>query len=324
MLKDQLNAVTAFAPASCANLAVGFDALGLSFNALGDEVTLTRRQDSQLVIESVIGIELEQELPKDPTKNTATIALRHLLDCYSIKQGFNLVIKKGIPVSSGLGGSAASAIAALVALNQFLVKPLSNIELAHFALASEQYVSGQAHADNIVPALFGGLTLTVAMQPLEVIELPLPTAVVYCLVVHPEIEVPTRLSRQVLPSRVNCSQAVRQGVHFASFISSLYRNDLACLQRYSQDVLIEQYRADLIPGFYEIQQVARTMGALMCSISGSGPSIFAWAEEKQALEKIANVAQAILAKRNINSDYWLEQLSTQGACVIKENSDALL
>ncbi|ALA24588.1 homoserine kinase [Piscirickettsia salmonis] len=322
MLKDQLNAVTAFAPASCANLAVGFDALGLSFHALGDEVTLTRRQDSQLVIESVTGIELEQELPKDPAKNTATIALRHLLDCYRIKQGFNLAIKKGIPVSSGLGGSAASAIAALVALNQFLVEPLPNIELAHFALASEQYVSGQAHADNIVPALFGGLTLTVAMQPLEVIELPLP--MVYCLVLHPEIEVPTRLSRQVLPSRVNCSQAVRQGVHFASFISSLYRNDLACLQRYSQDVLIEQYRADLIPGFYEIQQAARAMGALMCSISGSGPSIFAWAEEKQVLEKIANVAQAILAKRNINSDYWLEQLSTQGACVIKENSDALL
>ncbi|OAJ34355.1 homoserine kinase [Piscirickettsia salmonis] len=321
MLKDQLYSVTAFAPASCANLAVGFDALGASFNALGDEVTLTRRDDGQLVIDSVIGIELGQTLPKDPAKNTATIALRHLLDCYKINQGFNLIINKGIPVSSGLGGSAASAIAALVAMNQFLLDPLPNTELARFALASEGYVSGQAHADNIVPALFGGLTLTAALQPLEVIALPLPA--VYCLVVHPQIDIPTRLSRQVLPQRVECDQAVRQGVHFASFISSLYRNDLACLQRYSQDVLIEQYRADLIPGFYEIQQVAREMGTLMCSISGSGPSIFAWSEEQQNLEKITYTAQTILAKRNIKSDYWLEPLSAQGARVIKEVNYAL-
>ncbi|ODN43740.1 homoserine kinase [Piscirickettsia litoralis] len=318
MLKDQLNSVTAFAPASCANLAVGFDALGLSFNALGDEVTLTRRDDNQLVINSVMGV----DLPTDPAKNTATIALRHLLEFYNVDQGFNISIKKGIPVSSGLGGSAASAIAALVAINQFLLEPLANIELARFALESEKHVSGQAHADNIVPALFGGLTLTVSMQPLEVIELPLPE--IYCLVLHPNIDIPTRLSRQVIPSRVNCAQAVRQGVHFASFISSLYRSDLACLQRYSKDVLIEQYRADLIPGFYEIQQTAFAAGALMCSISGSGPSVFAWSEKKECVEAIAKAANTILAQQNVDVDFWIEKLSTQGACVVKENNHAVL
>src|SRR5437868_1621897 len=186
------HSVTAFAPATCANVAVGFDVLGFAFAEVGDTVTLTRRDDNKLVIES---IESNESLPFAVEKNTATLVIQKLCADLQINTGFSIYINKGIPLSSGMGGSAASAVAALFACNAFLTQPLSAHELAKYALFGEELASGHQHADNIVPCIFGGLTLIHSVNPVKVVQLPIPD--VYCVLIHPHLHVSTMQARKV-------------------------------------------------------------------------------------------------------------------------------
>jgi homoserine kinase len=308
MINSNIQSVTAFAPATCANVAVGFDILGFALDKLGDYVTLTRRQDKKIIIESIQG---EESLPLATEKNTASVVVQKLCQNLQLNVGFSISIRKGIPLSSGLGGSAASAVAALIACNAFLIAPLSKIELAQYALFGEEVASGQQHADNIIPCIFGGLTLIRSSKPLEVIQLPIPD--IYCALMHPHLHVQTREARKILKQKLNLEDHIKQSANLASFIVSLYQKDIHLLQQSLADVLIEHQRAHFVPGFYKIKEAALQAGSLGLSFSGSGPSIFAFAQNKKKAEAINIIMQLYLKNEGIDSSCWISRINKTDA-----------
>jgi len=312
MIHESVESVRAFAPATAANLAVGFDLLGLAFPPVGDEVTLTKRKDGKIFIES---IESAEPLPKDIHKNTASIALHAACEALQITAGFSLHIKKGIPLCSGMGGSAASAVAALVAFNEFLKSPLSKETLISFARLGEKETSGDAHLDNVVPCLYGGLTLIHTQDPLQVIELPVPS--LHCILLHPHLKISTKSAREVLKKEISLKDHVKQSAHLGAFIAALYKKDMALLKSALVDCLIEPQRASLIPGFYEAKQNALEAGALGMSLSGSGPTLFAFALEEKTAEHIATAMKKPFLQNNIACDTWIAPLAHHRAQVIE-------
>jgi homoserine kinase len=309
-INANIQSVTAFAPATVSNLAVGFDILGFALEAPGDRVTLQLREDGQI---KITGIDATDELPSDVDQNTATVGIKQLCQDLQLAQGFSVHIEKNIPLSSGMGGSAASAVAAMVACNAFLTEPLSMNELIHYALMGEAVASGQPHGDNIVPGFFGGLTLIQSLTPLDVISLPVPD--VYCVLVHPHVHVNTKQARGILQPHVLLTDYVHQSAHLASFIAAVYRNDLALLKRSMHDIVIEPQRAHLVPKFYEMQRAALAHGAINASFSGSGPSVFALAMTETDARAIAGAMRNCLAQANIESEDWISRISTTGARV---------
>jgi homoserine kinase len=309
-INKDIHSVTAFAPATCANVAVGFDILGFALEGVGDHVTLTRREDNKIIIESIISAET---LPLNADKNTASLVIQRLCQDLKLETGFSINIKKGIPLSSGMGGSAASAVAALVAFNAFLNSPLSPYELAKYALLGEELASGQQHADNIVPCIFGGLTLIHAQDPIEVIQLPPPD--VYCVLIHPHLQVSTMEARKALKEALPLKDYVKQSANLAAFIAALYTHDLKLLSKSAIDVLVEPQRAQFVPGFYKIKDAALKAGALAVSFSGSGPSLFAWVQQKPEAAAVAKAMQDQLKCENIESDLWLSRISKAAAHV---------
>ncbi|HEV2614367.1 MAG TPA: homoserine kinase [Gammaproteobacteria bacterium] len=307
-INADIKSASAFAPATCANVAVGFDILGFALENIGDTVTLTRRDDDKIIIDS---IETQETLPLETHKNTASFVIQKICEDLKIKSGFGLKIKKNIPLSSGMGGSAASAVAALVAFNKFLTTPLSTHQLLHYALLGEALVSGQPHADNIAPCIFGGLTLITSRDPIEIIQLPIPD--IYCVLVHPHLHVSTKQARKILTPTILLNDHVMQSANLAGFISALYENNLTLLQKSLSDILIEPQRAQFVPGFYKIKEAALKAGALGMSFSGSGPSLFAFAKNKVDAEKIGKAMQDQLKQTHILSDYWISRISKEAA-----------
>lgn len=312
MINPAIHMAQAFAPATCANVAVGFDILGFAFDQLGDTVTLTRRDDQQIIIED---IQATEKLPFNVDHNTASVVIKHLCQQLQLKAGFSIHIKKGIPLSSGLGGSAASAVAALVAFNAFLSSPLSLSELANAALVGETLASGQPHADNIVPCLWGGLTLIYNVHPIQVIALPIPS--LYCVIVHPHLQVATKEARQILKDQLSLKSHIQQSAHLAAFISALYQHDVALLKQSLQDIVIEAQRAAFVPGFYDIKEAALKAGALGMSFSGSGPTLFAFAPSAELAENIRNAMQMQLKQHQITSDAWMAPISQKAAQLLQ-------
>jgi len=310
LLRDSVHAVTAFAPATCANVAVGFDILGFAIDGVGDCVTLTRREDKQIVIDA---IDSPATLPLDVDKNTASGVVKKFCQELKIDTGFSIRISKGIPLSSGMGGSAASAVAALIACNAFLSVPLSASELVPYALFGEEIASGQQHADNIVPCIFGGFTLVSSVQPLEVVQLPLMEFC--CILVHPHLLVPTKEARKILKEQLPLKDCIKQSAHLAAFIAALYKNDIRLLKKNLTDLLIEPQRAHFVPGFYKIKDAALKAGALGMSFSGSGPSLFAFAKNEVEAVRICAAMQEQLKAENIDSDSWISSISQYGARV---------
>lgn len=312
-INSSIHSVEAFAPATCANVAIGFDILGFAFSDVGDTVKLTRRDDDQIVMESISVMNKNDKIPCDSDKNVASIVIGKVCEALKLNAGFSIHLQKGIPLSSGMGGSAASAVAALVALNAFLDNRLTLHELANYALCGEEAASGQKHPDNIVPCLFGGLTLVHSMDPMEVIQLPLPD--IFCVLIHPHLHVETRDARSILKPELPMKDFVRQSANLAAFISALYQNDISLLKKTMKDYLIESQRAHFVPGFHQIQKAALDSGALAASFSGSGPSVFALANNHQDAEIIKTAMQNELKSRDINSDHWIAKISSQGARV---------
>jgi homoserine kinase len=271
---------TAYAPASIGNLAVGFDVLGQSFPVLGDRARAERSPARGVRITALTG--LADGVPWDPEANTASRAVRSLLDAAPTEFGVDLELEKGIPLGAGLGGSGASAVAAVVAANELLDRPFPRTELLTHALAGEAVASGSRHADNVAASLFGGLVAVVGADPLRVRRIPVPPSV-RCVVVHPGVFLATRAARQILRDEVSLADATRQLGNLAGFIAGCYANDVGLIRDCLEDVLIEPQRASLIPGFAAVKAAALAAGALGSSISGAGPSIFAWCDEEHAV-----------------------------------------
>lgn len=304
--------VTAFAPASVANVAIGFDILGFSVDALGDRVTVVRCARKGVRVLAIRGV--VADLPLDAERNTAGRALLAMHEALQLDFGMEIEIDKGIPLSSGLGGSAASAVAAVVAANGLLPVPLTRLELLSLAMQGEAVASGSRHADNISPSLFGGLVLTVGIDHPRVKQIPVPKGI-QAVIVHPHMFVSTRQARALLSRTVNMSDFVWQTANLAGFVSGCYTDDLDMIRASFQDVVIEPQRQSLIPGFIQVREAAMAAGALGCSISGAGPTMFALALEADAAAvRDAMVSQ--FARQKLQVDDWIVAVQSGGARVV--------
>lgn len=303
---------TAFAPASVGNVAVGFDVLGHSFQAIGDRVTARRTVEPGVTIAAITGATVD--LPRDAERNTAGMAVLSMLRELRCDFGVELSIHKGIPLGSGLGGSAASAVAGVVAANALLPKALTQLELLKFAMKGEAVASGAVHVDNIAPSLFGGLVLTVGIDNPNVKQIPVPESV-RCVLVHPHMTLSTRAAREILNRSIDLSNVIWQSANLAGFLTGCFTGDLRLIRESLEDVIIEPQRKVLIPGFEAVKKGAMDNGALGCSISGAGPTVFAWCEA-QAAERVRDAMVDGFRKARLDSDAWISTLDPAGARVI--------
>ncbi len=303
---------SAFAPASVGNVAIGFDILGFSIGVIGDRATVRTIREPEVRVKAIRGV--VADLPMEAAKNTAGRALQAMREALALPFGFELELDKGIPLASGLGGSAASAVAAVVAANAVLPQPCGNLELLKFAMQGEAVASGSLHVDNIAPSLYGGLVLTVGIDQPRVKQIPVPS-VVRAVVVHPHMFLSTRQARAILKGSVEMKDFVWQTANLAGFISGCYTDDIDMLRESFEDVVIEPQRSALIPGFGAVRRAAISAGALGCSISGAGPTMFAWCLESHALA----VREAMVVEfthHGLESDHWTTSIEPRGARVI--------
>lgn len=310
------DSITAFAPASIGNLAVGFDMLGLALEGVGDHVEAARTGTPGVSITEVRGSdgELHPELSTDPDHNTASIAARALWDEKGDDGGLELHIRKGIPLKSGMGSSAASAVAAVVAVNALLDKPLEHAALLTYALAGERYASGSLHADNVAPSLLGGLVLCPGVLLPQSVALPVPDGV-SAVLVHPGLEVSTAESRRGLNNGVSTQQWLDQQGFLAGFIAACVSSDIDLIRRTLKDVIIEPQRAATVACFDSVKDAAMNANALGCSLSGSGPSIFALAEDRD-LSGVVQAMENACVEFGIDYRTWRSSLRAPGAHVV--------
>jgi len=306
------DSATAFAPASVGNVAVGFDILGQSVAALGDRVRVVRRSAPGVAIRSIRGG--VEDLPLVAERNTAGMAVIALARELGLDYGFELEIEKGIPLGSGLGGSAASAVAGVVAAAALVDEPLDRTRLLKFAMQGEAVASGSVHVDNIAPSLFGGLVLTVGIDNPFVKQIPVPEEV-RCVLVHPHMVLATREARAILSKSVSLSDVIWQQANLAGFLAGCYSSDIALIRESLLDVVIEPQRQVLIPGFVEVKQAALLAGALGGSISGAGPTVFAWALEADA-ENVRSEMVVAFRAHGLETDSWVSRIDRDGARVV--------
>lgn len=317
-----MDSVTAFAPATVSNVACGFDVLGFALGAPGDEVTAriigqhdSTRSSAPLVrIDDISGD--DGRLPRDAARNTAGVAAQALLTVLGERRGMALSVRKGLPLSSGLGGSAASAVAAVVAVDALLGARTPLDTLLTCAFEGERIGAGSAHGDNIAPCLYGGFVLVRRASPPDIVRLPVPHGLV-AVVVHPDLEVETAAARALLGDTVALADAIQQWANLGSLVDALHRSDFALLARSLEDRIAEPRRAPLVPGLAAIKDAAAAAGALGCSLSGSGPSLFALCRGNDVAQRVAG-AMTDAVKQHIGGapQIYVSPIAPQGARVI--------
>lgn len=294
---------TAFAPASVANVGVGFDILGHTVDGPGDRVTVRRVAEPGVRIVAIRSN--AQPLPFEPERNTAGTALLAMRKMLALQFGFEIEIDKGIPFGSGMGGSAASAVAALVAANATLDSPLPRALLYPFALESEYAASGSRHGDNVGPLLLGGLVLATAER---LVKIPTP-ADLHCALVHPQAVLETREARAALAGHYALPEFVAQSANLALLLTGCQTHDLDLIRAGLRDQLIEPRRAPLIRGFAAVKQAALDAGALGASISGAGPSVFAWCDGERRARDVAERMREAFAQAGLASESWVSNVA---------------
>ena len=294
--------IKAFAPATVANVACGFDVLGFAVESPGDEVVITLSDKPGIRFTKITGA--EGLLPLDPDQNTVSLVIREYLKHLGKEDlGIEIELNKQMPLKSGLGSSAASSVVGVWAVNRLLDSPLTDLELLPFAMLGEKLAAGAAHADNVAPAL------------LDVVQLPTPEKL-YCTLIHPHIEVKTKDARGILRQKVELKQAVQQWGNLGGLVAGIMMSDYALIGRSLQDVIVEPVRSILIPGFHQAKQAAMDAGALGGSISGSGPSIFALSTDKETATKIGEAMKAVYDGINIQSEVYISKVNPTGPRVI--------
>ncbi len=302
-----MDRIKLFAPATVANLSCGFDVLGCCLDGVGDEMIISKNSEQKLRITKITG----QDLPLEVNANVAGVSAKALLTELGEKQGFDIEIKKNIKAGSGIGSSAASATGAVFGINKLLGEPFSTNELIKFAMEGERLASGNAHADNVAPALLGGFSLVKSYEPLEILSLPsLPE--LRMLILHPLIELKTRDSRSIIKQNVELKKAISQWGNLAALVSALYTQDYDLLGRSLKDEIIEPVRSILIPYFDDLKALASANGALGFGISGSGPSVFALCKGDSVAEKVKAEFQEFYQDKNIDFDLHLSKINPEG------------
>ena len=304
--------VTVQSPATVANMVCGFDVLGFAVEAPYD---IMRIQFSNQPGITIIN-EDDFQLPVEPEKNVAGAALLALLAEVPISDvGMEIRIRKQIKPGSGVGSSAASAAGAVVAANYLLNEPFSKLDLVRFAMNGEKLASGVKHADNIAPCIYGGVTLIRSIFPLDIVSIPAPE--LYVTIVHPQIEVRTSDARSILKQNVLLKDAIKQWGNIAGLVAGLLQSDYALIGRSLEDVLIEPIRSILIPGFHEVKEMARAVGALGGGISGSGPSIFMLSTQRDIAELVEQEMKTIFARIELAHHTYVTSINPAGIRVIE-------
>ncbi len=307
--------VTAFAPATVANVAVGFDILGFPVEAEGDTVIAERTEEPGVTIAAIDG--LARNLSLAPHKNVAGYVAELFTKAYGFPFGLRLSLHKGIPLSSGMGGSAASAAAALMAAAGFLERSPGPRDLLPFALEGERLATGAAHGDNVAPCLFGGMTLLRSLEEGDIVSLPFPSQL-RAVLVHPRLSLDTRDGRAALGDCCRFEDVVAQSANLAGFLTGCFREDFELISRSLRDVLVEPKRAAMVAGFDAVKAAALAAGALGFSLSGSGPAVFALCRGGEIAEAVAKAVEHAWNAKGVETESWVSPISEKGAHVIAE------
>lgn len=311
----KLNSITVTAPASVSNVGCGFDVMGFAINLVSDELTLSKAKDhNEIRIKKIEGD--SGRLSHDVDLNTCTIAIKSLLGSRNIKTGLNLVLKKKIGFGSGLGSSAASAVAGVYAANKLLNLKLNKSELLDHALAGECFASNAIHADNVAPSLFGGFVLIRSYDPIDIIKIETPKNL-YCTIIFPQIEIKTSEARKIIGKNIPLKNAITQWGNVGSLVAGLYKKDFDIIGRSITDIVAEPKRSKLIPGYSEIKQAAIDAGAYGCNISGSGPAIFALSNSPRLADKIGKAMKAAADKADLANKVFISKINSIGPKIVK-------
>jgi homoserine kinase len=302
----------AFSPATVANVAVGFDILGFAIQGLGEHATVERIKGGRGV--EVMPVAGFPDLPTEASRNTATAGLVQLLNDKKFNFGLRVSLDKQIPIGSGLGGSAASAVAAVVAANALLPRPLKNEELFEYAMIGEEVASGSRHGDNVAPCLLGGLVY-VRGSRWTPIKYP---RILRCVVVLPQLTINTKSARGILSPTLPLAKVIEQTANLAGFLLGCAQQDTQLIGESLRDVLIEPQRMQLIPGFAQMQEAALRQKALGCSISGSGPAIFALTDSDVGARKVEREWRKVAAQIGLPlHGIWCSPIARRGARVLR-------
>jgi len=308
-----MKTIKAFAPATVANVCCGFDVLGFAVDFPGDEVVLKLNNSKEVTISKIVGD--GGRLPLEATRNTAGVAVQSFLQSLGVDQGVEIELYKKLPLGSGMGSSAASGVAALVAINELMGNVKSREELVPFAMEAERIACGSAHADNVAPSLMGGFVLIRDYNPLDVVKVKVNLDL-YCTLVHPHIEVKTSDSRRVLRSSISLRDAITQSGNIAGLMVGLAQADPLLISRSLKDVIAEPIRAAFIPGFEQVKLRAIEAGALGCGISGSGPTLFALSSTHEASLEVGEAMQLEFLKSHLKSDIYVSKINPEGAKIL--------
>ncbi|MEI8049035.1 MAG: homoserine kinase [Bacteroidota bacterium] len=307
--------ITAFAPASVANVGCGFDIMGFAVAGIGDKVTVSLRAETDNETVILTG-KYGYLTPAERNKNTAGVAVNAYLQAIGRSElNLEIILKKNMPLGSGMGSSASSSAAAVFAINYLLGSPLSTPELIPFAMEGERVACGSAHADNVAPALLGGFTLIRSYSPLDIISIKCPDDL-FAAVVHPHVELNTSDSRRILKNEVSVANAIIQSANTAGFMVALLQRDYDLMKRSMSDLLAEPQRIHLIPGFESIRNAAMEAGAVGCGISGSGPSIFALCKGEAMAKQVADVICKGFTHIGLFNEAYVSQVNSPGTRIV--------
>ena len=306
-----MNEIKIFCPATIANISCGFDVLGLCLETVGDEMIIRKSDVKGIKITKIVG----EDLPLETSKNVAGVAALALLDEVDYKFGFEIEIHKNIKPGSGIGSSAASAAGAVFGINELLGKPFTRKELVEFAMKGEAIASGSEHADNVAPAILGGITLVRSSAPLDIIKIESPSEL-YATVIHPQIELKTSEMRAVLQTMIPLKSAILQWGNLGGLIAGFYTSDYELIGRSLHDEIVEPLRGPFIPKFDVIKKTALENGALGSGISGSGPSIFALSKGIETANRIAKAMFVVYEDMNIPFEIHVSKVNPEGVKII--------
>lgn len=306
-----MDEIKVFCPGSIANVSCGFDVLGIALNNPGDVMLVRKIKEKKIEIKHLD----HYNLPTDPEKNVAGRAALQIMEDYKLDHGFYIEIEKKIHPGSGIGSSSASASGVVFAINKLLDNAIPEDKQLHYTMIGEYVASGSYHADNVAPALLGGIILIRGYNPLDFIKLPVPKEL-FLTVITPKIEVRTYDARRVLKRRVELKDAITQCGNLAGLIAGLYESNYDLIGRSLHDVLIEPQRAALIPYFYELKKAAKEKGALGSGISGSGPSVFAISKGRETAEAVAKEMNEVYKDKNIPYGLVVTEVNPVGVKIL--------
>ena len=306
-----MNGVRLFSPATISNLSCGFDVLGLCLETIGDYMEIIKSKKKGIYITSIIG----EKIPYDVKKNVAGVASEALIDSLKPDFGFEIKIDKKIKPGSGIGSSAASSVGAVVGINHLLGNPFKLKELIPYALEGEKLACGSKHADNVAPAILGGITLVRSTKPIDIIKLPIPKNL-KAVIIHPKIEIKTADARKVLDKSIPLDKASQYWANLGAFVSSLYENNYELMKKSIVDDIIEPKRSQLIPMFDSLKQIANDNDSIGCGISGSGPSVFSLANGLKTAKIINNSFKKIYEETGIPFKTYVSDINKSGVKIL--------